>query len=347
MRALAVLAVVAFHYSLATPLATRASNLGWIGVDLFFVLSGYLITTILLESRSRPGYFATFYARRTLRIFPIYFLLLAGYIVAARVFGGPQPWAYWGMHAAFVSSTVEHFHSWNFAAPAWVYGGATVLWSLSIEEQFYLFWAPVVRWLRPAALWVVLGVAVIGAPWLRFNIHTQFFPEYRFLPARCDTLAWGALLALALQQWRREPAALRRWLAGAGGAAALAVGALLVGTGGRRESLAFATWGYSALALAFAAAVGTAVLTTGRGGLAGRALRCRTVRYVGKISYTTYLVHYPILLLVGGWLAFAGHGTGGVLLRNLASLAATLALAAASWRWLEAPILRFKDRWAP
>ena len=348
LRALAVLAVLAFHYTLGTPLANRATGLGWVGVDLFFVLSGFLITGILLASRSRPGYFATFYARRTLRIFPLYYLLLAIYIVAARVGGGPQPWGYWAMHAAYLSSSLEHFRSWNFAAPAFVYAGVTVLWSLSIEEQFYLLWAPVVRWLRTTRLWIVLGAMLVAAPVLRHAMHTRWHPEYRFLPARFDSLAWGAVLALAMQTWGSDPKRLGLALAWLGTVAGLGLGVLLAMTGGQRQSLAFATFGYSALGALFAAWVGWAVLRTGNGGLLGRGLRWGPAQALGKFSYAIYLIHYPLLLLVGGWLRpWLGEGAGAVVVRDLLSLGLTLAMAAASWLWVEGPILRFKDRWAP
>ncbi|HEY7856751.1 MAG TPA: acyltransferase, partial [Terriglobales bacterium] len=177
LRAVAVGAVIAFHYTLNTHYASPVTGLGWIGVDLFFVLSGYLITSILLKAKARPAYFRTFYLRRTLRIFPVYFLLLATYAIAARVGGGPQPWSYWAMHAAFLSSTAEYFHFWAFAAPPFVYGGVTVLWTLSIEEQFYLLWAPVVRFMREGRLAWFLAAVIVGAPALRSWLHTAAFPE--------------------------------------------------------------------------------------------------------------------------------------------------------------------------
>lgn len=312
------------------------------GVDLFFVLSGFLITSILLNARDRPHYFRDFYARRTLRIFPVYYLLLGVYILAACIGGGAQPWRYWGMHAGFLSATVEFFHSWNFLAPAWVYAGVTVLWSLSIEEQFYLFWAPIVRWLRPAALWMVLAAAIVGAPLIRGLVHTRYFPEYRFLPARFDSLAWGAVLALVWQACHSSQRhRLSRGLVWTGAISGAALTLLLAATGGRRESLVFAVFGYSILALFFAALVGFAVANAqGRPSLC-RCLRWRPLRFLGTISYTTYLIHYPILLATGAFLARWPHL---VWAREIVALALVLLLASASWRWLESPLLRLKPR---
>lgn len=345
LRALAVLAVISFHYSVATVLANPVTGMGWAGVDLFFVLSGYLITSILLGSRSRPRYFSTFYARRTLRIFPVYFLLLAVYIAAARLAGGPQPWTYWVMHALYLSSIAEHFHYWAFAAPAFVYAGVTVLWSLSIEELFYLGWAPIVRWLRPERLPLVLGTAIVGAPLVRWWVHTAGYTEYRFLPARCDSLAWGALLAWML--YRHGAAVTARWLKPAGWAALAALVALVACTGGQRSNLVFAVFGYTALAALFCAVVGGLVLSSGSAGLGARGLRLPAVRYIGRISYTLYLVHYPVLTALAGWALLSGGGAGFVVLKDGIALAAAVGLAALSWHWLEAPILSFKDRRVP
>ena len=349
LRALAVLGVISFHYTLGTPLANRASAMGWAGVDLFFVLSGYLITSILLKARERGRYFRTFYARRTLRIFPVYYLLLGFYFLAARLGGGAQPLEYWGMHAAFLSSTVEFFRSWKFAAPAFVYGGLTVLWSLSIEEQFYLLWAPLVRWLPRRQLGWALGAIVIAALALRWRLHTAAFPEYRYFPARLDSLAWGALLALLLVRWREGgmPAEHQtKWLGCAGAAGLAGFAGLWLGTGGERANASFAVWGYTALGIWFAAAVGWAVLQAGSRNWICRGLRLPPAQYLGKVSYTLYLVHYPVLLAVGSAAAW-GSGAWAMAGRGALSLGLAVGIAAASWRWVEAPLLAFKERWAP
>ena len=358
LRALALLWVMSFHFSIGSPLANPVSGLGWAGVDLFFVLSGYLITGILLHARSRPHYFSTFYTRRTLRIFPVYYLLLLIYVLAARSLGGAQPWTYWIMHAAFFSSVGEYFHFWAFAAPGFVYAGVTVLWSLSIEEMFYLLWAPLVRWAGDRKLWFVVLAIIAGAPLLRFLIHTPAYPEYRFLPARFDSLAWGAALAMGLEAaaahrragrttgWGRLESA-RFWrtlLLGSG----LGLAALIAITGDGRESRAMASIGYSALALVFTAGLGWTLTRAGSRAAVCRLLRWAPARHLGTISYTAYLVHYPIFMLVGTHLGTRlGTGTAGAGWRAGLSFLLAIAVASASWYYLESPILRLKDRWAP
>lgn len=339
LRALAVAAVISFHYTIATAWANAVTGLGWAGVDLFFVLSGFLITSILLGSRGKPKYFSTFYARRTLRIFPVYYVVLAVYALSAVVLGGRQSWLYWLLHALYLSSVAEYFHIWMFAAPVFVYAGLAVLWSLSIEELFYLVWAPVVRWVRAERLWVVLAVAIVGAPLLRWHLHTPRFPEYEFLPTRCDSLAWGAALALVVAHRQTRPR-LAAWL----GRLALAAGGvfvlLSVLIGSSRSELWMATAGYSLLAMCFAGLIGWTVLHAGSGAALCRLLRLRPARWLGKVSYTTYLVHYPMLSLAAalGWGLLGRDGLGVVF---------TLLVAAACWRWLESPLLRLKDRWRP
>lgn len=348
LRALAVLAVIAFHYTEGTRWANPVTGLGWAGVDLFFVLSGFLITGILLNSRERPRYFSNFYARRSLRIFPVYYLLLAIYIGAAGLGGGRQPWAYWAMHAAFLSATLEHFHYWAFAAPAFVYAGVTVLWSLSIEEQFYLLWAPIVRWLRPQALWAFLGAAIVGAPILRYCLHTPGFTEYRFLPTRFDSLAWGAALALVAKSWEHSPGSARQSLRTLAWGAGAVLAMILAATGGLRESRWFALTGYTALAALFTAAVGGAVIGAGSEARSCRWLRLRPLRHLGKISYAVYLIHYPILTLVAGWVEPGlGRGSLGLVVRDVVSFVLVIGLATLSWKWLEAPAAALKERWAP
>ena len=164
------------------------------------------------------------------------------------------------MHAAFLSSTAEYFHFWAFAAPTFVYGGVTVLWTLSIEEQFYLLWAPVVRFMREERLAWFLAAVIVGAPALRFWLHTAAFPEYRFFPARLDSLAWGAALALGMKYFSTDGQRVLRGCRWLGGLALVALAVLLATTGGRRENLWFATFGYSAAAAAFAALVGWTVM---------------------------------------------------------------------------------------
>jgi peptidoglycan/LPS O-acetylase OafA/YrhL len=181
---------------------------GWFGVDLFFVLSGYLITGLLLDSAGRPGYYRNFVARRTLRIFPLYFACL---ILACVVDFGPWPirWkdfsgfgGWW--YPAFLGNIPV------FLQNRWPSGGMTPLWSLQIEEQFYLTFPFLVATLPRKTLTRLLLASIVAAPLLRtgmlFLMPANITGTYVLMPCRMDALAMGGLIAIA---WRDFPEYLR------------------------------------------------------------------------------------------------------------------------------------------
>jgi hypothetical protein len=204
---LAVLGVVIYHCHPrleGTPFY-RASLWGWAGVNLFFVLSGFLITSILLEARGKPRYFRNFYARRALRIWPVYVLVLvvcylnAPWFVGLPVFEAIST-APWWVYILFLQNL---FH---LALPPSI--GPT--WSLAIEEQYYFLWAPVVRLLaRPWALAVFLGGALIASPLFRMGHFGWITPTHSL--THLDGIAMGSLLAIGLHTLRLSR---RAWLAG-------------------------------------------------------------------------------------------------------------------------------------
>ena len=211
LRGLAVLGVVIYHCHPrleGTPFY-RASLWGWAGVNLFFVLSGFLITSILLEARGKPRYFRNFYARRALRIWPVYVLVLvvcylnAPWFVGLPVFEAIST-APWWVYILFLQNL---FH---LALPPSI--GPT--WSLAIEEQYYFLWAPVVRLLaRPWALAVFLGGALIASPLFRMGHFGWITPTHSL--THLDGIAMGSLLAIGLHTLRLSR---RAWLAlGLGG----------------------------------------------------------------------------------------------------------------------------------
>src|SRR5208282_2208676 len=141
LRGIAILVVVAYHYMSWLP-ATGA-QLGWLGVDLFFVLSGFLITTILVNLRGSEHYFSVFYARRALRIFPLYYLAVGIYLASCLVSGmagSPRLWAgYIFYYSSLLSGQNKNVMATSLALG--VSSGLAVLWSLSVEEIYYTIWA--------------------------------------------------------------------------------------------------------------------------------------------------------------------------------------------------------------
>lgn len=297
---------------------------GWVGVNLFFVLSGFLITGILLDERQQPRLFRNFYARRGLRIWPLYFVVV------------PLVYFTFGPHA-----------SWQGSQPGWLYlffyvqnlfpglnGALYPTWSLAIEEQFYLVWAPLVRflpkWLLAALLLVVLasGTAVRGhLAGALPPIHTLY---------HLDGLAAGCLVALAVRRWH---ASARGWRAAGWFAAGAGLGGAVY-AGIEQPSLL-----NTSLAMGFA---GVLLLAATAPAVAG--LTWRPLRFLGKISYGVYLIHMPVFVLLGGvdtYLDRIHAGAAGDLLIVVMRTAVSLALATLLWYGFERPILRLKRFFRP
>lgn len=325
LRAVAVVAVVASHSW------AQALPGGWIGVDVFFVLSGYLITSILLGEHERTGKisFRRFYARRALRLFPaLAVTLLLGVGIAYLVY------------PASASDTVHEAIAAALYVANWVVAFGQVrsgllihTWTLAIEEQFYWTWPLALAILlrlggRQLALRVTLGlIAVIvlhrltGVPGAYFRTDT-----------RADTLLVGCAVAIAgsMELFDRVPAACIR-VAGAVGAVAMAAVAV---AGGQTSSL-MQTVGFTLVALAAACIV---VMVAVRPlPLPVRALSHPVLEWAGRRSYGIYLYHPLCLALLAPRLGVDGPAT------LLASLTLALATAAVSYRYLETPFLRLKD----
>lgn len=360
LRGIAIAAVMLFHFTptgdASNPLllAFRSvARVGWAGVDLFFVLSGFLITGILLDTRAAPRRWATFYARRALRIFPLYYAALAGLAIlfAVRPEGGVPGvgWLVWC--ATYVSNLADVTPH----APA--FPGATLhFWSLAIEEQFYLVWPFVVWRATPARLLRLSGALVLAAVVVRLGVRVAVSPEaaYRFTFARMDALVIGAVLAV----WRRDPVswARARRLAGRAGGMAVAAGIALVAVFTTRHSAAHAdprlahdlgmqAVGYTLIAVAAAAAVVRAADGPATGWLARGPLP-----WLGRYAYGLYVYHWIVWTLVlpvlfrRGWIGptpedAPGRGTVVTL---VAGPAVSIVCAVASYHLFEAPFLRLK-----
>ena len=363
VRAIAIVGVLLYHATLGlraegaagSALLTLAGA-GWMGVDLFFVLSGFLITGILLETKGSDGYYRTFAVRRALRILPVYYaallllllgsLLLRGALAAeGAALREAQGW-YW-LHAANLLVARHGFtplmHTGHF-------------WSLAVEEQFYLAWPLVVALcsvdrLRRACVALIVGALAVRIA-LVWHAGESFVESAYVLPiARLDALALGAWLAVVARAPGGLEAAWPRVRAlGLLGVALLAAHWALTGT------LQWGPWpmqtlGYTAAALASVAVVAAAARATG---WLRTVLASGPLRYVGRRSYALYVVHFPLI-----WIAshaglsrraagrFVGSEPAGAVLWTLLLVAASVLLAEASWRAIERPCLALKDRLAP
>jgi peptidoglycan/LPS O-acetylase OafA/YrhL len=330
----------------------RCIALGWSGVDLFFVLSGFLIGGILLEAKLSPSYFQTFYMRRFFRIIPIYFLWILCYIAWRALSGpvllkgatGPESPGSWGQifaHFFFVQNL--GFISYSGVAAAWFVS----TWSLAVEEQFYLIAPLVVRYVTGRKFAALLIAVVLSAPVFRICIHTYYHaatnldPAYILMPGRADALALGMLAALS---WRN--AGFRSWLADHPGVLYILFWLLLSGVvllaryAPDQHLLAMESFGYTWIAC-FYVSVLLLALSRPAGPLASLT-RMAWLRALGGVSYCMYLIHQTMNLLFRALLLppALGNGNWRNLVAPVFAAVATYGLALISWRHFEGPLLQ-------
>jgi peptidoglycan/LPS O-acetylase OafA/YrhL len=335
-------------------LVETATNAGWIGVDLFFVLSGFLITGILLDAKGAPDYFRNFYARRVLRIVPLYYgtLLVLLALAAWGGIGTPEERAHYLQRQGWYWTYLVNLMT------AWIGSGAAKFgtgpfWSLAVEEQFYLVW-PLVISLLPRRRLVSLCVLMLMAA-LALRMVWRFAelnPEAMYLltPARMDALAVGALLAVGA----RSPTArdtLARW----GPIVLRTAGALLLGLaiwrgGLSAEDVVVQTAGYSLLALMFGSLIAVLV-TSDQSPRLRRAFELPPLRLLGRYSYGIYIFQGPIMFGLERSVPFVrtlprvfGSQVPAALLVLISASALSIGLAMLSWHCYETRFLRLKDR---
>lgn len=346
VRGVAVALVMLDHFWPKTitggPLAALASR-GWLGVDLFFVLSGALISGILLQTRESPHFFRNFYARRTLRIFPLYYLFLAACFIVFPVSQGGAYWSTPFMQAAGSPAWyIVYLTNFKLALTGFDPPHAIrILWSLAVEEHFYLLF-PLAVWYCSRKqlvrlLWGAIVLAIVVRSYLLYRLPEQHELQYVLTPSRIDALALGCLLTVVLRSGLRLPPP--RWWAGAG---VVLLG--LVGLTTRFSLLdsGFRSVGYTLVATAFALLLGWVFLDPDGSGT--RWLRWSPLRYLGTISYGVYVLHVFVGAAANDALDHFGVLIGMDTVRPFVKVAASLLVAALSWHLFESPILRFKRR---
>jgi peptidoglycan/LPS O-acetylase OafA/YrhL len=332
LRGVAILLVILHNQSPKYPslhLEHLFAN-GWMGVDLFFVLSGFLITGILVDTKLAEGYFTNFYARRCLRIWPLYYALLCFMFVvvpfvhpseAQTVFDKSSPW--WA-YPLFLQ---------NFLVPTSTNatGSLAVTWSLAIEEQFYLVWPWVVRYCSSAQVRRFAIAVLCASPVLRLSLSFGHVDLYTNVFCRLDGLMAGALLALLVRSDSFVPA---RFVRRAWSVFLVAVPLAFV-----TEAL-HARWiVFSLTALASAALVYLSLYSEQAG--LQRALTNRFMVYTGTISYGLYLLHkIPFNM------AQALRLDRYPLLAAPMLLVVCYGMAVVSWHLFEQPFLRLKRHFA-
>jgi peptidoglycan/LPS O-acetylase OafA/YrhL len=338
LRALAVAGVVLYHAGVSWMPG------GFLGVDVFFVLSGYLITSLLLAERRREGSvgFGAFWLRRARRLLPAVLLVVFVCLLAASTIARDDLARTRGDAIA----SLVYLTNWHLIAASHSYFNAfgrpsllQHLWSLAVEEQFYLLWPLVLlgslklvgrRW--TILLTVFLALASTALMWSLYNPDQDPSRVYYGTDTRAATLLVGALLAFAWPLGGFRPEVSRRAarvLDGVGCVALLAVLACFV------RAQDYDPWLYRGgfLLVALCTAVLIAVVVHPASAL-GRLLGTRTLRWIGVRSYGIYLWHWPVMMLTRPGIDVPWRGTGVI----LAQIALTVTLAALSYRYVEMPV---------
>jgi len=334
LRAVAVLAVMAYHSGLI--------HGGFLGVDVFFTLSGFLITTLLCEEHARTGTLAigSFYVRRALRLLPalVAFLLVWGSVLFATIPSEFRP-----ILLGYLLGVLSYIANWLiiYWRPLGVFGHT---WSLAIEEQFYLVWPVMVllllRWVR-SPRWIVAGLVTAAASSLAWRLALAGFSDASFprIYSGTDTHADGLLIGAALAVWLRHH---RGWPArGPWRCAGVACSALgLLGLLLAAPLIPGYVWGVTALAALATSGVICDILAG-----SSRATRWLEITWLvrlGRISYGVYLWHWPVYFQLG--VLWRPGESAAPLGLSVLAWGLTVAAAALSYFLIERPFLMYKAR---
>jgi peptidoglycan/LPS O-acetylase OafA/YrhL len=350
LRGVAILMVLSFHFinnqltgaqfGFKSSLA-KITSFGWIGVDLFFVLSGFLIGSILIRNKRSKNYFSTFYIRRLVRIMPNYYLLLVVFLIISAI-------------PTFQSN---YFLTGNRVIPTWSYfamihnffmagqhnlgnTSISIAWSIGIEEQFYIVFPFIVYFLKDRWLPYALGAAILTAITMR-GTYSNWVPAYTLLSCRMDAISFGALIAWANFHYdlRLITKKFFPWLV------MIAIADALV--------CAFLYYRYNDLGpvrntlFSILFSIFTVFTLTYNSGWLGQLLRNKLLMWIGTISYSLYLFHYMIL---GIFNHFLGNHTGVAItdgksvLFTCIALATSLFVARMVFVFLETPMVKWGKR---
>jgi peptidoglycan/LPS O-acetylase OafA/YrhL len=361
LRGLAILSVLCYHLFVAETLHATGigrfllpmAQMGWAGVDLFFVLSGFLITGILLGARAATNYYQVFYVRRVLRIFPVYYLAVAlvfWVVVPLQHHGG-----FFALHPAGSFGPHEQLWYWvNLSNLRTAFYPLLIpmlspFWSLSIEEQFYIVWPAVVRNLRLRSLMVlcvsgmVLSAVLRNLPWIQHWNGIYFNLIYRLTPLHMDGLLFGGVVAMLLPRYGESRSARKLFA----GLFWVSLAALVVLARNATAS-SMTRVGFSILPLFAGSLIWLCAAKYGSK-IARLIFSARPLVRLGKYSYFIYVFHIPMFIYVPilGRHFLRGTNTASHpylthILLACASFAVTYAGAALSSRFFEGPILGMK-----
>jgi peptidoglycan/LPS O-acetylase OafA/YrhL len=330
-------------------------NMGWVGVQLFFVLSGFLITRILMTDKGKPHFLRNFYIRRSLRIFPIYYLMLVLFFILLPLLGSFPSWLgnavndqlwYW----LYLQNWIRAFSDQGALAP---------YWSLAIEEQYYLIWPLMILSLNPKQLKFVCFLMILSAPVFRTGLY-HYMPlwfdvenigkaaAYNFTFARWDAIAIGSLIALYVGSDNElKMMKIAKYVFVLGSIIILIQLAVLSNFTSVAPGIGMLN--QTTISLVFGSII-VLVYFSKQSHWFVNLLEYTPIKSIGKVSYAMYLFHLPLAVIwINYWsLDFSNHSSFVTLLLVFLHysilVVVTYLLAQISWKIFEHPILRFKDR---
>lgn len=342
IRGFAIILVLLFH---CFPYIS-IFKMGWIGVDLFFVLSGFLITGILVDTVERKHYYKNFILKRVLRIFPLYYFSLAIFLFVLPMLGPSmfssldlgftythQAW-YWLYASNWLLSLNE---GWNHGA------GINHFWSLSIEEQFYLLWPLFILIFRKRNLLSLCGLIVCLSILIRlilFISHISYPALYMLTITRADSLSIGGCIAIMIRQdWGIKLfKRITPYIAGVV-LVIILVGVYISGSANPYTPF-FGTFGYSLLDIFFGCII---ILGLSDFFFFKRLFSSRILRFWGKYSYSMYIFHHPIeVYLFSTSIQFIPNKMANNLLISIISVLLTIVISLITWHAFEERFLRLK-----
>jgi peptidoglycan/LPS O-acetylase OafA/YrhL len=317
----------------------RVMHVGWLGVDIFFVLSGFLITGIILKDREQPDFWGTFYLRRAFRILPAFIVVFAVTLFAAHLFAP-------NIHvsASYLLPAIFFMANWtvlnNGEMPL-----LTHLWSLAVEEQFYFLWPQAAKRMRPENLFkLALALAVVSefARIALALLHVDPYIVYKITPTRIDGLAIGAALAVGINLPRIHGFLTRRWRPIALVAAVMLPISFIVMRG---NLFVFYVWSQVLAippAIILTAMLIFAAMESSLPSNLSLFFGNPVMKYLGRRSYALYLIHEPIQVAMErsrahGYLARLSPGVAINIVLIVCALAVSFVLTELSWRLIESP----------
>ena len=343
LRGLAILLVVVYHNFGFI----NVFFFGWLGVDLFFVLSGFLITDILLKTLGRKDYLKNFYIRRMLRIFPLYYLCLILFLIILPRLNLQFDVKYYTDNQLWLWTYLQNW-LYTFKDPGQT-NTLNHLWSLAVEEQFYLLWPLVILLIKkPKYLLIFISVLLVGVLGLRLWIWTNqiadlaYFNLYTF--TRIDGICIGCMIAL-LQRINknflsRYTTIIVLFFAG------INFAFFFINRSSQFTFPYLALVGYTTFAMMFGLLVNEAVTRETK--LFNLLFNIRILKFFGKISYGFYILHWPVFILLSPFLStWVSKFLNGSQLQFTVSLLATIAAVALSWlsyQYYEKYFLKLKDK---